>query len=328
MLNSGEFYGQPEPTLNLQLLKRFYDAHPEYVDKTYLSVKGGLGFKDGAIDFTPNASEENLRRSVANINEILGGKKKMDMFEMARVDQKIPIEDAMRTLLKLRDEGHFKDIALSESAADTIRRAAKVAPIAGVEVECVSSSTSLRKLSDRHHRRYSPWSLNIEHNGVIDACKELNIPIIAYSPLGKGFLTGSLKSPDDIPEGDHRKHFERFQVGLPSYALEETRLIFITLLAVLQPGNFEKNLELVDKLVAIAKNKGITPAQLALAWEIQQCDLIYPIPGSTRVEGVNEALGALKVALSKEELDEIRKIVDNADVIGGRYRGKGDDVFG
>lgn len=287
MLNSGEFYGQPEPTLNLQLLRRFYDAHPEYVDKTYLSVKGGLGFKDGAIDFTPNASEENLRRSVTNINETLGGKKKMDMFEMARVDQKIPIADAMRTLLKLRDEGHFKDIALSESAAETIRRAAKVAPIAGVEVE------------------YSPWSLNIEHNGVIDACKELNIPIIAYSPLGKGFLTGSLKSPDDIPEGDHRKHFERFQ-----------------------PGNFEKNLELVDKLVSIAKNKGITPAQLALAWEIQQCDLIYPIPGSTRVEGVKEALGALNVKLSKEDLDEIRKIVDNADVIGGRYRGKGDDVFG
>lgn len=136
MLNSGEFYGQPEPTLNLQLLKRFYDAYPEYVEKTYLSVKGGLSFtKDGAIDFTPNASEENLRRSVTNINKVLGGKKKMDMFEMARVDQKIPIEDAMRNLLKLRDEGHFKDIALSESAAETIRRAAKVAPIAGVEVE-------------------------------------------------------------------------------------------------------------------------------------------------------------------------------------------------
>lgn len=131
MLNSGEFYGTPEPTLNLQLLARFFNAHPEYVDKTYVSVKGGL------VNMKPDASEENLRKSVTNINSLLGGKKKMDLFEMARVDKSRSIEDAMQVLAKLQQEGHFKDIGLSEVSAETIRRAHKVAKVAAVEVECV-----------------------------------------------------------------------------------------------------------------------------------------------------------------------------------------------
>jgi pyridoxine 4-dehydrogenase len=128
MLNSGEFYGYPEPTLNLQLLNRFYTKYPEYISKTYLSVKGGL------VNMQPVATEENLRKSVTNINTILGVKK-MDLFEMARVDKSVSIEDTMQILLKLRDEGHFKDIGLSEVSAETINRAVKVAPIAAVEVE-------------------------------------------------------------------------------------------------------------------------------------------------------------------------------------------------
>lgn len=134
MLNSGEFYSNEplkDPTRNLRLLARFYNEYPEYVDKTYLSVKGGLARGSFAAD----ASEQNLRASVTTINEALGGKKKMDLFEMARVDQNTSIEDAMKTLLKLRDEGHFKDIGISEVSAKTIRAAAKVAPIAAVEVE-------------------------------------------------------------------------------------------------------------------------------------------------------------------------------------------------
>jgi pyridoxine 4-dehydrogenase len=128
MLNSGEFYGYPEPTLNLQLLNRFYTKYPEYIDKTYLSVKGGM------VDLKPVATEENIRKSVTNINSLLGVKK-MDLFEMARVDPNVPIEDAMKILLKLRDEGHFKDIGLSEASAETIKRAAKVGPVGAVEVE-------------------------------------------------------------------------------------------------------------------------------------------------------------------------------------------------
>lgn len=134
MLNSGEFYSREpinDPCRNLRLLARFYEKYPEYVDKTYVSVKGG----QARGTMTPDASEENLRASVTTINKELGGRKKMDLFEMARVDQKNSIEDTMKTLLKLRDEGHFKDIGLSECSEKTIRAAAKVAPIAAVEVE-------------------------------------------------------------------------------------------------------------------------------------------------------------------------------------------------
>ena len=129
MLNSGEFYGAPDPNLGLQLLSRFYEANPDYSEKTYLAVKGGMQ------NMVPDSSEESLRRSVTNINRLLGGKKKMDLFEMARVDKTRSIEDAMAVLNKLREEGHFKDIGLSECSADTIRRAHKVATVAAVEVE-------------------------------------------------------------------------------------------------------------------------------------------------------------------------------------------------
>jgi len=202
----------------------------------------------------------------------------MDLFELARVDKRRTIEDTMKTLMKLQCEGHFTDIGLSECSAETIRRAAAVGPVAAVEVE------------------YSPLALDIEHNDVLKACKELGIPIVAYSPLGSGFLTGTLRNPEDIPEGDIRKMFDRFQ-----------------------PGNFEKNLVLVDKLQEIARSKGLTNTQLCLAWEMDQWEHIYPIPGSTRVEGVKEAVAALKVQLSPEDIKQIRDLVSNADVVGGRY---------
>lgn len=277
MLNSGEFYSNEplkDPTRNLRLLSRFYDKYPEYVDRTYLSVKGGLA----RGSFTADASEENLRESVTTINKTLGGKKKMDLFEMARVDPKTPIKDTMATLLKLRDEGHFQDIGLSEVSAKTIRAAVEFAPIAAVEVE------------------YSPWSLDIEHNGVLAACRELKIPVVAYSPLGRGFLTGQLRSPNDLEEGDHRKALDRFK-----------------------PGNFEKNLIIVDKLGELATAKGITPVQMILAWELAQWEDIYPIPGSTRPEGVRECLDALNITLSSVEIQEIRDVANSADIVGGRY---------
>jgi len=255
-------------------LNRFYNQYPEYKDKTYLSVKGGL------VNMSPDASEENLRKSVTNINSILGGKK-MDLFEMARVDKGRSIEDAMTVLVKLQSEGRFKDIGLSEVSADTIRRASKIGKIAAVEVE------------------YSPWSMDIEQNDVLATCKELQIPIVAYSPLGRGFLTGQIRKLEDLPEGDNRRHYDRFQ-----------------------PGNFETNLKLVEKIEGIAKSKGVTPAQLCLAWLMDQSDLIYPIPGSTRVEGVKEALGALSVSLSQEESKEIRQLVESSEVKGGRYNDK------
>ncbi|KAI5480171.1 pyridoxine 4-dehydrogenase [Pseudohyphozyma bogoriensis] len=257
--NSGEFYGQPERTLGLQLLSRFFEAEPEYAKRVFLSVKGAV-----RPDRTPDSSDEYLRESVTNINRILKHRK-MDLFQPARVDKTRPIEETMKALKELSDEGHFKFIGLSEVSASTIRRAHAVAPVACVEAE------------------YSPWALDIEKNGVLDACKELNIPIAAYSRA-------------DIPEGDGRLHFDRFS--------EE---------------NFPKNLELVEKLQAIAARKGVTSAQLVLAWILAQWDRLIPIPGSTRVAGVKESVSAASVILTSDELAEIRRVVDGAKIVGGRY---------
>lgn len=129
MLNTGEFYGQRDPEDGLKLLARFYEAHPQYIDKTYVSVKGGL------FNWMPDASYEGLRKSVMNINEKLGGSKKMDLFEISRRDPTKSIEEAMHNLMRLRDEGHFQDIGLSEVNANSIREAAAVGPVAAVEVE-------------------------------------------------------------------------------------------------------------------------------------------------------------------------------------------------
>ncbi|KAH8926344.1 pyridoxal reductase [Atractiella rhizophila] len=275
LLNSAEFYGNaPNQTANLTLLSRFFKKYPEYSEKTFLSVKGGININTLA----PDQSTEGLRRSVDNTLAALAGTKKLDLFECARVDKSPQIEDVIGDLKTLIDEGKFDFIGLSECSAETIRRAHKVHPIAMVEVE------------------YSPWALDIEHNGVLAACKELGIAIAAYSPLGRGFLTGTLRSIDDIPEGDLRRHLDRFQ-----------------------PENFGHNLKLVDEIAVIANEKGLTNAQLCLAWEMNQYDKLVPIPGSTRVDGVQESAKALQIKLTEAELKEVRAIVQKADVKGGRY---------
>jgi len=283
-LNAGEFYGsgspeRPEETYaNLALLKRFFDKFPAWAEpgKCFLSVKGGIHIENGRMG-GPDGSEEGLRRSVNNINARLGGRKKMDLFEMARVDQTRPIEDAIKVLKTLVAEGKMAHIGLSEVSAATIRRAHAVHPIAAVEVE------------------YSMWALDIEQNGVLATCQELHVPIVAYSPLGHGILTGNIKSLADIPEGDMRRMLDRFQ-----------------------PGNFEHNLKLVRKIEAIAQAKGCTTTQLALAWVLRHAGVL-PIPGSSRVAGVKECLAAARLTLTTRELADIQAAVQEADIKGLRY---------
>jgi len=186
-LNGGEFYG-PDRS-NLYLISRFFKKYPEYADRTFLSIKGGTG----ANDLTPNSSPENLRRSVNTINEALGGAKRLDLFESARVDPKVPIEETIKNLKALIDEGLFDYIGLSECKAETLKRAHAVHPIAAVEIEV------------------SLFSYEEETKKVIATAGELGVAVIGYSPVGRGFLTGGLTKFEDIPEGDMRRHLTRFQ---------------------------------------------------------------------------------------------------------------------
>ncbi|KAH8928640.1 aldo/keto reductase [Atractiella rhizophila] len=273
MLNSGEFYGQDDPEANLKLLNRFFTKYPDYASKCFLSVKGAVNLEK----LQPDCSTENLRKSVENINRLLGGRKRLDLFEPARVDINVPIEQVMKDLRALVEEGLFDYIGLSECSADTIRRAHAVAPISILEEE------------------YSPFTLDMEENKVLETCKELGIVIAAYSPISRGLLSGTIEKPSDIAEGDGRHHFDRFQAQ-----------------------NWDENYARISKFKEIAARKAVTPAQLSLAWILKQWpEGFIPIPGSTRPHVVVENLKALDVNISDEEDKEIRKVTSG--VIGGRY---------
>ncbi|KAK9492051.1 NADP-dependent oxidoreductase domain-containing protein [Lipomyces doorenjongii] len=276
--NGGEFYGTPVPTLNLDLINRFFTKYPEYADKVVLSIKGGVDL----ATFVPNGSPEFVRKSVENIIKHLGTAKKLDLFECARVDPNVPIETTVSALAELVKEGLIGGISLSEVKPETIRRAAAVHTISAVEVE------------------YSLWSTEARDLGVLSTCAELGIPVIAYSPLGRGFLTGQIRSRKDFGEGDFRLHFERFS--------EE---------------NFAVNLQLVDKITKLAQKKGIKPSQLAISW-IKKHEAIIPglhiipIPGATTVERVDENLTEVE-PLTGDEFAEIGAILDTVEIKGGRY---------
>jgi len=273
--NGGEFYGTPEYN-SLTLLEKYFTKYPEDADKVVLSIKGGIK------NMSPDGSPENVRNSVDNCLKLLNGKKSIDIFECARVDKNTPIEVTLKTL---DDEyvktGKIGGIGLSEVGAATIRRAAKVVKIVAAEVEL------------------SLWSLNIFENGVAAACAENNIPIVAYSPIGRGMLSGKIKSPDDLSEDDMRRHMPRFH--------EE---------------HFHKNFELVREVQKIAQQKGCTPAQLAINWvkHLSKKDgnpEIIPIPGASAEERVLE--NAKEVVLSNEDLAAIDSILKNFEVSGERY---------
>lgn len=278
--NAGELYGTPERN-SLHLLNEYFTKYPEDAKKVVISVKGGL--VPGALK--PDGSVENTKRSIDECLRVLDGKKKLDIWEAARVDPETPIETTIRAANEYVKSGKLGGISLSECSANTIRRAAKVAKIDAVEVE------------------FSLWATEILDNGVAAACAELDIPIVAYCPLGRGFLTGQIKKLDDIPEGDMRRHMPRFQ-----------------------PENFEQNLKLVKEIEGLAERKDVKPGQLAIAWCRAQgrkpgMPLIIPIPGASSPERVKENL--VEVELSEADVKELDSLIASAEVVGGRYGGHG-----
>ncbi|KAH9946005.1 aldo/keto reductase [Epithele typhae] len=248
MLNSGEFYGPNLSTANLKMLSRFY------------------------------AKAANLRRSVTNINAELGGIKKMDLYEMARVPQNVPLEEAISTLAALKTEGHFQHLGMSECSAATLRKAHAILPVSIVETEV------------------SLWSYEEETKKVLAVAKGLGIVVAAYSPLGRGFLAGSIKSGNEIPAGDIRRNYTRFN---DEYV--------------------QHNLALVEALEALAAKKGVTPAQLAIAWVISRGDHVVPSPALRKNAKRNlENLAAAEIKLTDADLAEVDQILTDTPIRGGR----------
>ncbi|KFZ00834.1 hypothetical protein V501_10430 [Pseudogymnoascus sp. VKM F-4519 (FW-2642)] len=275
--NGGDFYGTPDYN-SLHLVAAYFTKYPEDADKVVLSIKSG--FKTG---FEIDGSPEYVRNRVNNANKILAGTKKIDIFEYARVPTNVDFFSVtLKELQKCVEEGLIGGIGISEVTAATIKKSAAVAKIDAVEVEL------------------SLWSTDILTNGVVEACSEANIPVIAYSPLGRGMLTGQIKSADDIPEGDFRRRFPRFQ-----------------------PENFHHNIELVQRLEEVSKRSGCTPGQLAIAWvrqagkTVKGSPQILPIPGATKKERVDE--NCKTVTLDITALADIEKILAEVTIVGGRY---------
>ena len=274
--NGGELYGKPNSN-SLHLLNRYFTEYPEDADKVVISIKGSVS----PTNIAPDNSEKNIRRSIDECLKVLDGKKFLDLFEPARQDPNVPLEETMNAMAGYIKEGKLGGISLSEVTEDQIRKAEMFHKVAAVEVEM------------------SLHSPDILHNGVAKTCAELHIPVIAYSPLGRGLLTATFSKPEDIDKSDIRHYLPRFH-----------------------PGNMEKNAVMGQEVQKVAKAKGCTPAQVALAWVRSYSGkegfgTIIPIPGATTGERASE--NAAEVTLSDEELKEIEEIMKKTEVAGGRY---------
>ncbi|HET7604844.1 MAG TPA: aldo/keto reductase [Sphingomicrobium sp.] len=249
-------------------------------DDVFLATKFGnvrgpngefLGVR-GDPRYVRSACEASLKRL---------GIETIDLYYQHRVDTTVPIEDTVGEMARLKDEGKIRFLGLSEAAPRTIRAAHATSPITAIQTEL------------------SLWSRDAEAE-VLPTVRELGIGYVAYSPLGRGFLTGQFKSPDDFPEGDFRKNHPRFQ-----------------------GENFAKNLDLVGEVEAMAKEKGCTTAQLALAWVLAQGEDVVPIPGTKHVKYLDQNIGALDVDLGDADLERLDAILPPGAAAGERYHARG-----
>lgn len=202
----------------------------------------------------------------------------IDLYYQHRVDPSVPIEETVGAMAELVQAGKVRYLGLSEASGATLERACKVHPIAALQSE------------------FSLWTRDPQTNGMLDACRRLGVTLVAYSPLGRGFLTGAITKPEDFDADDYRRHSPRFQ-----------------------GENFARNLSLVEQVQALAARKGCTPAQLALAWVLAQGQDVVAIPGTKRRSRLDENLGALQVQLSAAELAAIDAVFPPDAASGPRY---------
>lgn len=237
-----------------------------------LAARGAEGsapaLSGGHPDYVPQACDRSLKRLGVDV---------IDIYGLHRVDKSVPIEDTVGAMSRLVEQGKVRFLQLSEAGPQTIRRAHKVHPITCVETE------------------YSLWSRDVESE-ILPTCRELGIGFMAYAPLGRGFLTATIKSPDALLPKDRRREHPRFQ-----------------------PGNLEKNVALVAALERLAREKAATPAQIALAWLLAQGEDIVPIPGTKRRKYLEENCAAVNVRLAKEEIEELARAFPPGAAAGTRY---------
>jgi aryl-alcohol dehydrogenase-like predicted oxidoreductase len=299
-MGMSDFYGSPDQDEAVRTIHRALDLGVTFLDTAdmygpftneKLVGRAIAGRRDGVVlatKFGIERSEDGTRRGVNGRPEYVRaacdaslarlGVDVIDLYYQHRVDRTTPVEDTWGALSELVDAGKVRCLGISEAAPDTIRRAHAVHPVTAVQTE------------------YSLWTRDPEDNGVLDTVRELGIGFVAYSPLGRGFLSGAIRTPDDLAPDDFRRQNPRFQ-----------------------GDNFAKNLELVDQVRSIAEEKGVSPAQLALAWVLHRGDDVVPIPGTKRVAYLEENVGAVDVTLTADDLARIDRVAPHGAAAGDRY---------
>ncbi len=298
-MGMSEFYGPRDDGESLQVIHRALDLGVNFLDTADVYGNGRneqlvgralKGRRDQALLATKFG---NVRDTAGNFLAINGrpeyvrqacdaslrrlGVEHIDLYYQHRVDPTVPIEETVGAMARLVEEGKVRFLGLSEAAPATLRRAHKTHPISALQTE------------------YSLWSRDPETE-ILSTCRELGITFVAYSPLGRGFLSGKIKSPDDLAPDDWRRMNPRFQ-----------------------GANFQKNLDLVRRVEAMAREKGVTPAQLALAWVLAQGQDIVPIPGASRISHLEENIAAAEIALSRDDLARLDEILPLGAAAGQRY---------
>lgn len=270
LLDTADMYG---PFTNEELIgKAIRDRREQVVLATKFgnvrTPDGGWGGICGKPDYVKQCCDASLKRLGVEV---------IDLYYQHRVDPTVPIEDTVGAMAELVHQGKVRYLGLSEAAPATLRRAHAVHPITALQTE------------------YSLWSREPEDE-ILPTIRELGIGFVAYSPLGRGFLSGAFRSPDDFAEDDYRRRSPRFQ-----------------------GENFDKNLVLVDRVKAIAEAKQVTPAQLSLAWLLTRGEDIVPIPGTKRRRYLEENVAAVDITLTPDELAQINAVVPQGAAAGDRY---------
>ena len=268
--DTAEVYG---PFTNEELVG---EALSPVRDRVVIATKFGFNIVDGkqsGLNSRPSRIREMVEASLKRLKTDV-----IDLLYQHRVDPEVPIEDVAGTVKDLIAAGKVKHFGLSEPGVATVRRAHAVQPVTALQNE------------------YSLWWRAPETNGILEACDELGIGFVPYSPLGKGFLTGTMKADAKLPQNDFRSNIPRFQ-----------------------PQALEKNQAFVNLLERVAKDKGASAAQIALAWLLAQRPYIVPIPGTTKVHRLEENLGAASVRLSAEDLGKINEATSDIEPEGARY---------